>query len=193
MPVVVDHGERREAVIAVATRILIERGLPAVTVREVARGAGFSTAVVSHYFRDKDELLALIFQRSVEHAVERADKALKASGGDLKSFIVPTLPLDEAGIGRWRVWLAYIAADRTARLAEVLRALDARGELVAGLDHVLVAQEILAMIMGLALQVLFAPEDWPAARQLAMVDTVIAPFFRSAQPDAARLRAVAHG
>lgn len=192
MPLLVSHDERRDHVIAAASRILARSGLKAVTVRAVAKAAGFSTAVVSHYFRDKQEMLHLVFERNTQAALEAADEAL-ARTHDLKAFIEPSMVLTEESADRWRIWLAYIAQvvaeadgealqnesvhDRVDRLTEVLESFRAGGDIRPDLDCRLEAQRLLAMMVGLAIQVMFDPGGWPNERQHALVDAELRPLF----------------
>ena len=59
MPKQVDHERRRRAVAAVAADLVAAEGRRALTVRNVADAAGYSTTVVSHYFDDLADLLRL--------------------------------------------------------------------------------------------------------------------------------------
>src|SRR5215471_7484310 len=54
------HGDLRRALIAAARAILEEDGLPALSLRAVARRAGVSQAAPYHHFPDKDALLAAL-------------------------------------------------------------------------------------------------------------------------------------
>src|SRR3954462_13123851 len=101
MPISVDREERRGQVIAVASRLIAEAGLEAVTVRDVAEAAQCSTAIVSHYFRNKRELLLLTYNSSIEISMRRSAAALAASGGDLKAFLVEIMPVDEQRLIEW--------------------------------------------------------------------------------------------
>ncbi|MDA0338566.1 MAG: TetR family transcriptional regulator [Proteobacteria bacterium] len=57
MPIVVDHDERRDFIAKVVKQVVAEHGMDAVTIRNVAREAGFKSALISHYFKDKQEML----------------------------------------------------------------------------------------------------------------------------------------
>ncbi len=57
MPKQVDHEQRRREVAAVAADLVAAHGRRALTVRNVADAAGYSTTVVSHYFDDLADLL----------------------------------------------------------------------------------------------------------------------------------------
>jgi AcrR family transcriptional regulator len=58
MPKIVDHDSRRIDLANAAGRIVAERGLENTTVRDIAHEAGFSSSILAHYFRDKDDVLA---------------------------------------------------------------------------------------------------------------------------------------
>jgi AcrR family transcriptional regulator len=196
MPVFVDHDERRRLVITVASRLIAEAGLEAVTVRDVAEGAQCSTAIVSHYFHNKRELLFLTYNSSIDRATERCMAA--AEHGDLKAYLAELMPLGEEQIIEWKIWLAFWArAVADPEIAEVQRNcirrtrgnieailadLDAAGALAPGLDLEDEARRLLTLLVGMAVQVLFDPADWPASRQHAMVDAELALIYRPARP-----------
>src|SRR4051794_41751968 len=109
MPVFVDHEERRRQVVAVASRLIAEAGLDAVTVRDVANAAGCSTAIVSHYFHNKKELLFLTYEASIQRATGRSERALGADPGDLRAYLAEIMPLDEERLIEWKIWVAFWA------------------------------------------------------------------------------------
>jgi len=194
MPVFVDREERRQKVVAVASRLIAEAGLEAVTVRDVALAAECSTAIVSHYFHNKKELLFLTYQASIDRATERADVAVGPDGTDLRGFLAQIMPLDEERLIEWKIWVAFwakavsdpeiAAAQRDCvrrtrgNIFRVLTALHERGALVERLDLREEAKRLLVMIMGMAVQVMFDPEDWPNARQHELVDEQLRRLFR---------------
>ena len=83
MPLIVDHEFRRKEVAAVASQLIARAGLEAVTIRDVAQAAGCSTAIVSHYFHNKRELLLFTYRYSIESATARADHAMGPGADDL--------------------------------------------------------------------------------------------------------------
>src|SRR3954468_3019325 len=194
MPVFVDHEERRRQVVAVASRLIAEAGLDAVTVRDVANAADCSTAIVSHYFHNKKELLFLTYRASIDRATQRCDAALGPDGTDLRAYLAEIMPLDEERLIEWKIWVAFwakavsdpdiAAAQRDCvrrtrhNIGKVLNALRDRGALVGKLDGDETARRLLVMIMGLAVQVMFDAEDWPAERQHALIDAELVKLFR---------------
>src|SRR5579864_2249699 len=109
MPPPVDHDEKRRRVIEVASRLLAKSGLGALTVRDVPREAGYSTTIVTHYFKNEDELLTPIFKYNHARFVTITDEALRKSGSDLKAFMTSVMLLEDHSIQWWHVWFAYIA------------------------------------------------------------------------------------
>ena len=194
MPVLVDHEERRRLVIAVASRLIATAGLEAVTIRDVAEAANCSTAIVSHYFHNKRELLILTYYSSIDVSQARCDRVLAADCENLQAYTAEFMPLDEERSIEWKIWLAFWArAVADPEIAEiqrgcvtrardaflgVMQTLDAKGLLVAGLDLKEEAQRVLALLMGLAVQVMFDPADWPAKRQQAMLDAELRKLYR---------------
>ena len=65
MPKFVDVAERRAQLAAAAARIIGRAGIGAVTLREVAAEAGWTTGALTHYFADKQELLDLTMEASL--------------------------------------------------------------------------------------------------------------------------------
>lgn len=60
------HGHLREALLATARTLVQESGVEALTLREVARRAGVSTAAPYHHFASKAELVHALTQQSLE-------------------------------------------------------------------------------------------------------------------------------
>ena len=80
-----------DALVAAAKELFAEHGPDAVSLRDVARRAGVSHGLIHHYIGSRDDLLALVFAGSTEHA--RADllgaddpldaiRRLRSLGGD---------------------------------------------------------------------------------------------------------------
>lgn len=192
MPIYVDHHARRRQVVAVASRLIATAGLDAVTIRDVAEAAGCSTAIVSHYFHNKRELLFLTYQATIDRATERSDATFAVD--DLRGFLAEIMPLDEERLMEWKIWLAFwakAAADpeiaevqrncvltMRGRILAVLERLERGGQLAPGLDLEHHARRLLATITGMAIEVMFDPLDWPNERQHALIDPELNALYR---------------
>src|SRR5690242_11912938 len=95
MPKYVDHNTRRQFVTEVAANIIAARGVEALTVRNVATAAGCSTAVVSHYFTDKRDLVRSTYRAASDRSTARYQAASRAPQRTIASCLEALLPLDE--------------------------------------------------------------------------------------------------
>ncbi len=184
MPAIVDHDDRRREVTEAAFRLVAKSGLAALTVRAVADEVGYSTAVVSHYFENKRELLIQTYELSAESAAARFFAAREA-GADLAGCLAVLLPLDAARADDWNVWFCFwgeAVADPELGMRQRARVSNTIGFIGALLrrdrPHLRTADEamierlasrILSTLLGVAVQALFSPALWPPARQLQII------------------------
>lgn len=182
MPIIVNREERRAEVVAMAFELVADKGVEALTFREIAAAAGCSTSIVSHYFGNKNELLFSVYQVANQRATERL-QATHQTGAPLPACFETILPTTEEARRNWRVWLAFWARahldpvyyEERRRAAQasltLYRAMIAE-RLGASEDdaHVdLAARRLIAAIAGIGLEACFAPDDWTPARVVAVL------------------------
>ncbi len=180
MPRAVDHEERREEIADAVWRVIEREGLEGTSLRDIAREAGHTTGVISHYFRGKRELLAFAFQLVVERSAARITRAIREDG--VFEALAELLPLDEERRREATVWLVLMAASLSdPALAEELRERyeEARRAMMPIFREVLggakgddpedVGDELLAAVDGLTVHALTDPERYPPTRQLALL------------------------
>ena len=164
------------------------------TVRDVAQAAGCSTAIVSHYFHNKRELLLFTYRYAIEAATSLSDQSLGPGGDNLKAYISALMPFDEERQMNWKIWFAFwakaVADEEFAEIqrdcvrrtrGDIQRILDKlhrEGQLVDGADRAREARRLLVIIMGMAVQVVFDAEDWTVERQLAFIEHELQAFLR---------------
>lgn len=178
MPAIVDHESRREHVARIAADIIARIGIDALTMRQIAAEAGFSTAIVTHYFANKQELLLYTYRIAALNAQGRVAAALDADAGDLLGCLEALLPRDDASRQDWKVYLAFwhiavldpaFAAEQASQalnaraiLRRVLVARAASGRPPRPEDIDAVAQRLLVLVIGVAVQAVFDPVTWSA-------------------------------
>ena len=192
MPKIVNHAERRQevasAVLAVATR----SGLANATLREVAREAGCTTGTVSHYFRDKHELLVFAFRLAKQRvlAMWRRRTPARSPIEHVRASLAATLPLDDERRAICAIFLEFAAqalsiadladvqrethSHSCRRLAGLLQSAVAAGEIDAALDVERQAEILIAFVVGLAREALLYPDHYTGEHQMALVDDVLA-------------------
>ena len=180
MPRAVDHEERREEIADAVWRVIEREGLEGTSLRDIAREAGHTTGVISHYFRDKRELMGFAFGLVVERSAARIARAIREDG--VFEALAELLPLDEERRREATVWLVLMAASLSdPALAEELRERyeEARRAMMPIFREVLggakgddpedVGDELLAAVDGLTVHALTDPERYPPTRQLALL------------------------
>ena len=70
------RGDKRAAILAAATRVFASRGFFGAQVADIARVAGVAAGTVYLYFRNKDDLLVSIFERTMREAIAEGRTAL---------------------------------------------------------------------------------------------------------------------
>lgn len=199
MPKVVDHETRWREIARAVWRAVGRVGLDAVTVREIAEEAGYSTGVLAHYFADKDEMLVYALRVSVELAVERMESRSGTTAFEaLREGLAGCLPLDDSRRDEWRVWLAFwgrAAADETLAAEQrswyeqwrglargLLLECQEQGTLPAKLDAAREADALVALVDGIGLQATLEPERLPAQSQVALLDRQLDLLLRDSPP-----------
>jgi AcrR family transcriptional regulator len=197
VPKVVDHDERRERIAEAAWRVIEREGPDGANLRRIAREAGYTTGVVTHYFRDKRDLMAFAFGLVVERSTSRMAGAAAEAGAE--GALAQLLPLDEERRRETTVWLALMGASlsdpdlaaelrrryRRAREATLPMFREALVEAQAK-DPDDVADELLAAVDGITVDALIDPERFPPDRQMALLRRALARLgLSSAGPPAA--------
>jgi AcrR family transcriptional regulator len=170
---VVDHEERRRRIAEVAIDLVATEGLSAATLRRIAAEAGFSTTAVTHFFSDKQELLAWTFQALSQLGVDRFEETLARDPGDIAGGLLTMTAHDASTIRRWRAYLAFwdqaardpIFAGQFRASSEEGLALIARvvsGRLGDPGDILKVSRLLSAVVQGISLQVLVDQDAWSA-------------------------------
>lgn len=72
--------DRRTRIALAARDVFAEKGYAAATMREIAAAAEMHVPTMYRYFRSKDEILELVYSRTIGQAVEGMQAALSATG-----------------------------------------------------------------------------------------------------------------
>ena len=175
----VDHNERRTVFANAALQVITRLGSEGLTVREVAREAGYTTGALTHYFRSKDELL-----------IAASEHAAYVSRGDMDQVAEHLSALEGLRrLDRWRFWMAFweraahspevgkVMRERyrewTKRLTGLLKRAQQDGEIGANLNVDHAARELVALIDGIAVQVLIGSSRFTGPLQRQYVDSLL--------------------
>lgn len=200
MPKKVDHKLRREAFLAAAYRTIKKKGLEGMTVRAVAREAGFTTGALVHYVSSMDKLLiesseyAARYVRGDMEAMEALPDKLEL----LRQVIYLSLPLDEERRGNWNFWMGFW--ERSVRNATVrklthtrytewirrverlIRTAQQAGDLADDIDVKRATRTCVALVDGIATQTMRSGFPLSADEQRKMLDDWIVDALKPTRP-----------
>jgi AcrR family transcriptional regulator len=185
------EAARREQILAAACDVVSEIGFKSLRIADVAGRAGTSTGTVHYYFDTKTELMRAAFEWNFTRSLDRRRHLLQDHEDPrqrLRAFVESYLPGDEETVRAWHVWAElWVEALHDTDLQELNE--QVYGEwrrLVAGIirdgqdaglfrdeDPVLVANALIGMIDGLALQVLLGSRSMTLDRMRAVCDQML--------------------
>lgn len=194
MPKIVDWDARRDEVLEATWRVIARDGLEKTTIRRIAKEAGFSHGILSHYFSNKQDILAsaiLLTHQRVRDRIIRKTEGL-AGLEALRVAMLEALPLDapraldaKIEVSFWHQVLgnpdlARIQADEFERFWSRLHGLleDAQGlgQLRRGLDIDQATHELIILVDGISIQHVMYPKRMPPKRQVALLDALLGSF-----------------
>jgi len=172
MPRIVDHQERRRQICDVLLEIVAEAGMQAVTIRGIAERSGWSTGVISHYFKNRQDLLLGGLRRAAEILSEHNTRVLNTLTGmqAIEPLLEGSLPLDGRRLALCRIFFfffiesmrdeelrreveSYLAGWRKSVTRAIRRAQEA-GDLSRKLDAKQVAADLVGLADGLSMHAL---------------------------------------
>lgn len=181
------YDARRIEVTKAAWRVIVREGLDRASMRAIAQELGSSTGVVTHYFRDKEELTLFALEQVFENVLQDMKTSAEGRQGidRLAQMIFVALPLEDIDKADWKVWVAFlgysIGRDRLVQehrkrydflrqiicqeLADLQKALLIR----ADLDLTLEANALIALVDGIGTSVVICPEQFSADQQKYLV------------------------
>jgi AcrR family transcriptional regulator len=199
MPKKVDRTVRREAFLAAAYRMIKKHGISGVTARAVAAEAGFTTGALVHYVKSMDELLVEASEfaardvRANMLAVEELSDPLEA----LRGVLYLALASDADKRGNWNFFLGFwersvhnAAVRRVThlryeewlkRLSGLIRRAKSEGQVAADVDVTLAARSAMALIDGIAIQVMRSGKPPSTQLQRELIDVWMQTWLRSAK------------
>jgi AcrR family transcriptional regulator len=199
---VVDHDAQREAVLVATLRTIAAHGAEGATVRRIAAAAGVSTGFITHYFRDKEEVLGEALRLSNERSAERVLKNIDGERGlgALRKAIEAVLPIDEDRRLEWMIWLTFwgrgvgehglrkepgLQGEQRrgndlwhTTLHRCLCEAQENGEIGDGVDIAYETERLVVLVAGIGIQARARAPDRFRARAFAFIDDHLAGLAR---------------
>lgn len=194
-----NKNQRAAQLADVIVGIVAKRGVDAVSVREVAAGAGVSIGTVQHYFPTKDQMLAFAVDRVGELITARIQEitAGPTVGEGMRKVLMELLPLDTQRQTEAKIWLSFLAraiftpdllrrARQTGRrieeqITETIRRAQDLGEANSDIEAARAAKVLYALIDGLTVRALTDPERIDPEETTAILDSYLYRVFPTFQ------------
>ncbi|MFD0369072.1 TetR/AcrR family transcriptional regulator [Streptomyces sp. NPDC059071] len=184
-----DHEARRREVSEAVWRVLAAQGFGGLTLRAVAAELGATTGLLTHYFPAKRDLVRHALDLLDERTTSRPRRAGGPGLAAVRAALLDILPLTPEATASNRIWVSSwdtaladprLSEDHAARyargrarLAELIATAQERGELPPG-DPGRLAAGAQSFALGLVVQALLSPPDFPPERQTELVDDYLA-------------------
>ncbi|MEM9002861.1 MAG: TetR/AcrR family transcriptional regulator [Cyanobacteria bacterium P01_F01_bin.86] len=182
------QADRRSQVASAAIKLIAQQGLQGASLRAIAHELGCTTGVLTHYFCNKDELLLFLLEVVMERLGEKMVAAAQAIEGidRLKVMMLSVLPTTDELSQIWRVWLAFVGYmpghEGLMRAHQMLyqqfkefmktelMALGKAGAITPGLDLEFEAAAWIAVMDGIGVNMLAAPQPYSAQELETLVN-----------------------
>lgn len=185
------EAERREQILRAACEVVSDKGYKALRVTDVAKRAKISTGSVHYYFETKRDLVHAAFEWNFARSLERRKSILDRHSNArdrLRAFVDSYLPHDDETAAAWRVWAETwvealhdpdlrelnerIYGEWRSVIVEIVRLGQAEGLIREG-DPVVLANALVGMIDGLAIQALAGSEHMTIDRMRSVCDHLL--------------------
>lgn len=191
MPRHVDHDERRALIAEAAWRLIAERGVDAVTLREIAATIGMANGALKHYYPDKSSIVRSAFTSVFESTNTRVRDRLGAASGlaGLRIFCLEVMPVSpvtrlearvvlpfwQRALGDPELAAVYVAAMAywRAEIRGFLAAARTEGSVTSAVPDDVLTEQVLAMVNGVQALAVLDPAATTPESQRRMLDAFL--------------------
>ncbi|MEV6443098.1 TetR/AcrR family transcriptional regulator [Amycolatopsis sp. NPDC051716] len=107
MPKIIDHDQRRSDIVDVTWELIVQGGIEAATMREIAAAAGFANGALKLYFPSKEDIIAATYERALDMMRQYVELDGLRGLTALREICVSSMPIDEERITAGRVLLVF--------------------------------------------------------------------------------------
>lgn len=183
-------SDRRLEVSEAAWRVIVREGLDRASIRAIAQELGSTTGVVTHYFRNKDELMLFALNRVIENTIGSMQAQMQGYDGweRFERMVLAPLPLEEKDKVGWQIWVAFLGyaigrarlmdehrrryADLRELIKKEMSALQT-AQLVREIDLELEANALIALIDGIGIGFVIHPRHFTPKQQQYLVQRYV--------------------
>lgn len=183
MPRHIDPVHRDQEIRRATLRVVAKHGINGVTIRRIASELGASTTVITHFTRDKDDLLTRVISAELADRRNQITDLIASADDPFWAMVTWSVEADPDGV--WPALVAATAAGVAPQVGQLVRDFDAwwtdqiihliKGRLVNGLRVRDAVDAIGVVTDGLLLA--FDSGDWSPAHRRRLAQTLIGPLL----------------
>ncbi|MEM8719261.1 MAG: TetR/AcrR family transcriptional regulator [Cyanobacteria bacterium P01_G01_bin.39] len=184
--------DRRIEVSAAVWKVIVREGLDRTSIRAIARELNCTTGVITHYFRDKQELILFALDRVTENLKQTMEEVAEqpVSINRLLEMLSAFLPIDNKRQEILKVWVAFLGyavgreslmlehQNSAGQLREIiikeLKTLQSMNEISQGIEPDIEANALLALVNGIALDSLIQEKCLTPQQQKMLIQKYLA-------------------
>jgi len=188
MPKVVNHDQRRTALVEATWRIIARHGIEGTTMREIAAEAGFANGALKPYFPTKDDLLSFAFGHVFAQTSRRMLESTAGTTGlvALRAYCHEILPLDDTRISEARIVIPFwqraltdpakanlhhaAMSEWRAALQQCLTQARAAGEMHTTVADDDIVGHLMTVVLGAQITALLTPAEHSPERLIGQLD-----------------------
>jgi TetR/AcrR family transcriptional regulator, transcriptional repressor of bet genes len=201
MPKITDAAKMRQRIIVATWAVIATEGIQSVSMRRVARAAGSTTGLITHYFQDKDELVTRAYRTVLDRMIADAARRIAAPGHVSERLLAAIEAIEPAGpeMKQFTVVLMNFWAQAAfnpafarhcrqdyrrwrALVGRAIRDGIKAGELRRDTDVVRLCDVLTLLSDGLSVGMTLTPAAYPRARRKAILLDILAPHLRRRAP-----------
>ncbi|MEM6256000.1 MAG: TetR/AcrR family transcriptional regulator [Cyanobacteria bacterium P01_D01_bin.156] len=185
------QSDRRIEVSEAAWRVIVREGLDRTSMRAIAQEMSCTTGVVTHYFRNKQELILFALHQVTERLQVLMEQGVaNRSGCDrLVAMLSSFLPIDQERQEILRVWVAFLgyavgradlmadhqqsAGELRQMIIQELVMLQNQGDIGPHIDPEQEANILLALVNGISLDTLIQAKSLSHGQQQSVLRSYV--------------------
>lgn len=198
MPRLVDHAERRSAIIETTWQVIADRGIENASMRDIARECGYAApGILAHYFPNKNALLLASYELICQRTNERIASSTEGKRGvtALRALCFEIIPAEDLTTVEARVAVSFwqraqsdqdlrkVGRDALSHWHAAIMFCLAQEQADSGGagpgDPDLMADELLNTMMGLHITAMLDPESMSGSRQRRLIDSMLERIARA--------------
>jgi AcrR family transcriptional regulator len=196
MPKITDVNATKQRIVKAAWRVIATKGIQATSFRRVAVEAGCTTGLITHYFKDKNDLVTFAYREVLDKMTADAAAAIERKGTIIEKLVAAIEAIEPVRPGErdftvvlMNFWATAAFNDVFAEqcrgdykiwreiIGRAIRAAVAKGELRPDTNVRMLIDMLTLVSDGLSVGLTLTPAAYPKMHRQALVARIVEGFL----------------